>query len=72
MNFTSRNLLNSLLAFIGLAISFTLLFKSKMVGIIIGLFLSLCIFFDPKKYESSKRKYEEKQNAKNDKNNLNI
>lgn len=72
MKFASKNLLNSLLAFIGLSICFGLLFRSKWVGIIIGLFLSICIFFDPKKYESSKRKFEEKQRLKEDKDNLNV
>lgn len=72
MTFSSKNLLTSLLAFVGLSICFTLLFNSIWIGIIIGLFLSLCIFYDPKKYESSKRKFEEKEREKNNKNNLSI
>ncbi len=67
MNFTTRNFIRFVFASIGLSICFSYLFEKVYFGIPIGLFLSLCLFFDPKRYENAKKKYEEKLSNKNEK-----
>lgn len=67
MNFTTRNFIRFVLASIGLSICFSYLFEKVYLGIPIALFLSLCLFFDPKRYENAKKKYEEKLSNKNEK-----
>lgn len=66
MNFTTKNFIQFLLALIGLSVCFSLLFQKIYIGIPIGLFLSICMFYDPKKYESAKKKFENKQSSNND------
>ena len=68
MNFTTKNFIKFVLACIGLSICFSLLFQKVYIGIPLGLFLSLCLFFDPKRYEAAKRKHEEKLTSKTSKN----
>jgi hypothetical protein len=57
------------LALIGLSVCFTLLFQKIYIGIPAGLFLAICIFYDPKKYEASKKNFEKKQTSIEDSNN---
>lgn len=65
MTFTTKNFIKFILCCIALSICFAYLFGKKyFIGIPLGLFLSLCICYDPKRYEASKKKYEEKLNAK--------
>ncbi|MBD7911352.1 MULTISPECIES: hypothetical protein [Clostridium] len=63
MNFTTRNFFLFLLSFIGLSACFTFLFQRIYISIPIGLFLSICMFYDPKKYEAAKKKFEKKQTS---------
>ncbi|MBE6047400.1 MAG: hypothetical protein E7213_03165 [Clostridium sp.] len=67
MNFTTKNFMKFILACIGFSICFSLLLKKVYIGIPIGLFLALCICYDPKRYENSKKKYEEKLSSETNK-----
>ncbi len=64
MNFTTKNFIKFILACIGLSICFSFLFQRLYIGIPIALFISLCLFFDPKRYAAAKKKYEEKSSSK--------
>lgn len=61
MNFSTKNFKRALLAFIGLSLCFSLLFMNAWLGIPIGLFLSISMFYDPKKYEAAKKREEQKE-----------
>lgn len=58
MSFSSKNFILFILTFIGLAACMYLLMQNLFIAAPISLFLSICFFYDPKKYEKSKKKYE--------------
>jgi len=59
MNFSSKNLVRFLLGTIGFTACFGFLFRSIWIGLLIGLFLSIGMFYDPKKYTAAKKKAEQ-------------
>ena len=61
MSFRTKNSLSFILAFIGFTICFGFLFMNVLVGLPIGLFLSVLMFYDPKKYEAAKKKAAQKE-----------
>lgn len=69
MSFAAITCIRFLLSSIGFAICYIAVFKSLAFGIPISLFLSACIFFDPKRYAKSKQKYEEKLKTNSKKHN---